>query len=107
MYTPSTFREDRLEVLREAISNYPLATLISTGSAGIQVSHIPLIYVQTGDTAVLRGHVARANPQWKETQNEGKALAIFTGPQHYVSPAWYPSKREHGKVVPTWNYIAV
>ncbi len=104
---PSTFREDRLDVLQEAIAAYPLATLITTGSEGIEVSHVPLLYVQTGDTAVLRGHIARANPQWKETHADGQALAIFSGPQHYVSPAWYPSKREHGKVVPTWNYIAV
>jgi transcriptional regulator len=107
MYTPSAFREDRLDVLREAIARYPLATLISTAGKDIQTSHVPLVYVQTGGTAVLRGHVARANPHCVQTEANGEGLAVFTGPQHYISPKWYPSKRDHGKVVPTWNYIAV
>jgi transcriptional regulator len=107
MYTPSAFREDRLDVLREAIARHPLATLISTAGKDIQASHVPLVYVQTGGTAVLRGHVARANPHCRPTEANREGLAVFTGPQHYISPQWYPSKRDHGKVVPTWNYIAV
>jgi transcriptional regulator len=107
MYTPSAFHEDRLDVLQEAIARYPLATLISTAGGDIQASHVPLIYVQSGDKAVLRGHVARANPHCRVQEATGGALAIFTGPQHYISPKWYPSKLDHGKVVPTWNYIVV
>lgn len=106
MYTPSAFREDRLDLLLETIAKYPLATLVTSGPSGISASHIPLLYVSVSGKGVLRGHFARANPHWKE-RPESEALAIFTGPQHYISPAWYPSRREHGKVVPTWNYISV
>ncbi len=107
MYTPSAFREPRVDVLLEAISQYPLATLVTSGAEGIRASHVPLMHVQTGGSGVLRGHIARANPHWRESQAGDDALAIFTGPQHYISPGWYHSKREHGKVVPTWNYITV
>ena len=108
MYNPAVFREARPEVLQAAIAKYPLATLITVGSKGIDATHLPLLYRQIdGDTAVLRGHFARANSQWKEYLSDMEALAIFGGTQHYVTPVWYPSKREHGKVVPTWNYITV
>ena len=95
-------------MLQAAISKYPLATLITVGSKGLDATHLPLLYRQIdADTAVLRGHFARANSQWKEYLSDTEALAIFGGTQHYVTPVWYPSKREHGKVVPTWNYITV
>src|SRR5262249_14217906 len=107
MYTPRAFREERLDILREAIASHPLATLITAGEHGIQASHIPLVYVVVEGAEFLRGHVARANPHWREARPGDQALAIFTGSQHYISPAWYQSKREHGRVVPTWNYISV
>jgi len=107
MYTPSAFREEHQEVLQEFIAKYPLATLLTTGTGGILASHVPLMCGESEGNTVLRGHVARANPHWREAQADASALAIFTGPQHYVSPAWYASKRDHGMVVPTWNYIAV
>jgi transcriptional regulator len=66
-----------------------------------------LYYRTTGGSGILRGHLARANSQWQHHLPHTEALAIFSGPQHYVSPAWYPSKQEHGKVVPTWNYVVV
>ena len=104
MYTPSLFAEQRPEVLAEAIQRHPLAALLTAGSAGrLSASHLPMLL---GDNALM-GHLARANPHWKEYVAGTEALAIFSGPQHYISPGWYPSKAEHGKVVPTWNYVVV
>jgi len=98
MYVPDMFREDRPEVLHDAVRRIGFATLITQG---LEANHLPMLF-QDG---VLRGHVARANPVWKS--GEGEALAIFLGPHAYVSPNWYPSKAETGKAVPTWNYITV
>src|SRR6478672_3848256 len=98
MYIPDHFREDRPEVLRNAVRRIGFATLVTQG---LDANHLPMLL--EGD--VLRGHVARANPVWKS--GEGEALAIFLGPHAYVSPNWYPSKAETGKAVPTWNYITV
>jgi len=108
MYNPASFTETRPEILEAAMAGHPLATLVTIGSAGLEASHIPLLYYRT-DTGlgILRGHLARANQQWRDHSPASEALAIFSGPQHYVSPAWYPSKQEHGKVVPTWNYVVV
>jgi len=98
MYIPDMFREDRPEVLHDAVRRIGFATLVTQG---LEANHLPMLF-QDG---VLRGHVARANPVWKS--GEGEALAIFLGPHAYVSPNWYPSKAETGKAVPTWNYITV
>jgi transcriptional regulator len=103
MYNPAAFRETDPAVLGAAIGAFPLATLVTTGARGLDATHLPMLYRD----GVLRGHVARANPQWQEYTAGTEALAIFTGPQHYITPNWYPSKREHGRVVPTWNYVAV
>lgn len=93
--------EEQSDVLYALIRDQPLATLVAALPAGLEATHIPFL-VEDG---VLRGHVARANPL---AGAEGcAALAIFSGPQHYVSPSWYPSKAEDPRVVPTWNYIAV
>jgi transcriptional regulator len=108
MYNPAAFRETRPEIVEAAIAAYPLATLVTMGSHGLEASHIPLLYDRgQGGVSILRGHLARANPQWRDYLPDTEALAIFRGPQHYVSPAWYPSNKEHGKVVPTWNYVVV
>jgi transcriptional regulator len=102
MYIPDHFREARPEVLQEAIRRIGFATLVTRDLAGaLDANHLPMLL----DGKVLRGHVARANPVWKG--GDGEALAIFLGPQAYVSPNWYPSKAETGKAVPTWNYITV
>jgi transcriptional regulator len=107
MYNPAAFREEKPENIRAVIERYPLATLVTAGPGGITASHLPMLYDPgDGNAGVLRGHLARANPQWRDPAPR-EALAIFSGPEHYVSPAWYPSKREHGKVVPTWNYVVV
>ena len=105
MYVPAQFEETRPEVLRELIRRHPLATLVSQRPDGLNADHVPLIV--DGALATLRGHVARANPVWREVAGGSPVLAIFQGPDHYVSPAWYPAKAEHGKVVPTWNYVVV
>jgi len=98
MYVPDAFREDRPDVLHEAVRRIGFATLVTQN---LDANHLPMLL----DGNVLRGHVARANPVWKS--GEGAALAIFLGPHAYVSPNWYPSKAETGKAVPTWNYITV
>src|SRR6266571_901874 len=108
MYNPTLFQETRPEIIEAAMAEHPLATLVTTGVEGLTASHLPLLYYRTeGGLGVLRGHMARANSQWRDHSPPSEALAIFNGPQHYVSPTWYPSKQEHGKVVPTWNYVVV
>ena len=102
MYVPDHFREDRPDVLQDAMRRIGFATLVTHDvSGGLEANHLPMLF-QDG---VLRGHVARANPVGKA--GEGAALAIFLGPHAYVSPSWYPSKAETGKAVPTWNYLTV
>ena len=105
MYNPAAFRETRPEMLEAIIAAHPLATLVTSGANGLDATHLPLLYYRQENA--LRGHMARANPHWQQFADGVEALAIFSGPQHYVSPAWYPSRGEHGRVVPTWNYVAV
>lgn len=100
MYVPDHFREDRPEVLHDAVRRIGFGTLVT---AGPDADHLPMLLSEDGQ--FLRGHVARANPVWKK--GDGEALAIFLGPHAYVSPSWYPTKSLTGKVVPTWNYITV
>lgn len=107
MYVPACFRETRAEVIESLIAEYPLATLVTLTDGELAASHLPLLHSRTSDAGVLRGHLARANPQWQRYRPDTEALAIFYGPQHYVSPTWYPSTKEHGRVVPTWNYSVV
>ncbi len=108
MYLPPHFKEERLDILQEAIRTSRLASLVTMTPAGMVASHIPLLYdPDPSPYGTLRGHVARANMQWRDSQSEIEALAIFAGPEAYISPAWYPTKKADGKVVPTWNYVAV
>ncbi len=110
MYCPAHFAESRPEVLHALMRAYPLATLVTMGniSNGPDANHIPLSLETAADgSAVLRGHIARTNPLRKVTADGAPALAIFHGPDAYITPSWYPSKREHGKAVPTWNYATV
>lgn len=109
MYLPTHFEEPRTERLHALIHSYPLGTLITQDRGGpLQADPIPFILDSgPGEHGTLRGHVARANPLWRETREDADALVVFQGAQNYISPAWYPAKAEHGKVVPTWNYIVV
>ncbi|MSO97226.1 MAG: FMN-binding negative transcriptional regulator [Rhodospirillaceae bacterium] len=106
LYNPSHYRVDDHAALSAFIHAHPFATLVSTGAKGLSVSHLPMILEAGVDDApaTLRGHIARANSHWQEIGEGIDALAIFHGPQAYVTPQWYPSKLEHAKVVPTWNY---
>jgi transcriptional regulator len=106
MYVPSQFRIDDLAGIRAAMRAAPLASLVTAGEGGLSATPLPLFLEEGGGAfGTLCGHIARANPQWRAGATEG--MAIFMGPDAYVSPAWYATKRETGKVVPTWNYVAV
>ena len=108
MYLPEHFREDRPEVLRELMAKFPLAALVTVGTGGLEANHLPLLYdPEPAPWGTLRGHLSRANRQWQDYRPEVPALAIFQGPQAYISPNWYPTKQQHGRVVPTWNYAVV
>jgi transcriptional regulator len=110
MYLPAHFAESRAEVLHGLIRSHPLGVLVTQDrDSHIDANDIPFVLdAAEGDGQyVLRGHVARANPLWRTARGDVESLVVFQGPQGYVSPAWYPSKAEHGKVVPTWNYVVV
>jgi transcriptional regulator len=108
MYRPPLFREDRLSVLHDAIRQARLATLVTLGGDGLEASHVPvLLDAADGPQGTLSGHLARENPQWRQASPTTEALAVFALADAYVSPSWYATKRQSGKVVPTWNYAAV
>ena len=108
MYLPRHFHEANLPALHRAIGEARLAVLITSGPQGITASHLPMLLDPSPQpNGRLLGHVARANPQWRDYDGKSEALAIFTGPEAYISPAWYATKKVTGKVVPTWNYVAV
>lgn len=105
MYNPSHFREERPDVLHQAIREIAFATLVTEGRNGLEANHLP--FLLDAERGVLRGHVARANPVWKEARDDREALVIFLGPDAYITPSWYATKVATGKVVPTWNYLTV
>lgn len=108
MYNPRHFEETRLDVLHQLMQAEPFGALVTLSSAGLEANHLPFeVDTSVGAFGTLRGHVSRANAIWRETRTDVEALAIFQGPQRYVTPSWYPSKAETGKVVPTWNYVVV
>jgi transcriptional regulator len=108
MYLPKQFEETNLTILHGLIRSHPFATLVTYGETGLEVNHLPfLLDPGRGEYGTLRGHVARANPVWQQLAGTSESIAVFQGPECYISPGWYPSKQEHGKVVPTWNYAVV
>jgi transcriptional regulator len=107
MYQPAHFRVDDLEPMHALMRAHPLAALVSGGAAGLYATHMPTVLKDDGPYGVVEFHLARANPHWKILADESEALIIFQGPEGYITPNWYPSKTEHAKVVPTWNYAAV
>ena len=108
MYVPASFAEARVDVLHDLIRAHPLGALVVLTPHGLDANHVPFeVDPEPAPFGTLRCHVARANPVWRDLLSETGALAIFQGPHTYVSPSWYPTKREHGKVVPTWNYVVV
>ena len=108
MYQPPAFHEDRIEIQHALIRKHPLGLLITAGPAGPLANLFPFL-IDAGGTekGTLRLHMARANPQWRELESIEECLVVFQGPQDYVTPSWYATKRETGKVVPTWNYATV
>jgi transcriptional regulator len=107
MYQPSAFREERLETLHALIRAHPLATLITSGTGGLIANLVPFIVAGEGDKGTLRAHIAKANDQVDALASGAETLVVFQGPEAYITPSWYASKKEHGRVVPTWNYAVV
>ena len=110
MYLPAHFEESRPEVLHALLRAHPLGLLITQDAAGeLAANSIPFVLDPdpAGGPGILRAHVARANPLWHAARADVDSLVVFQGPQAYISPAFYPSKAAHGKVVPTWNYVMV
>lgn len=107
MYRPPAFQEDRPDVLRQAIRVNPLGALITSGSSGLIANVLPFSLACGPDGDILRAHIAKANEQLSDLREQAPALILFQGPQAYVSPSWYSTKKEHGRVVPTWNYVIV
>lgn len=107
MYTPPAFKEDNPAAIAEIIRSARLATLVTATSEGLMATPLPMLFnADEGPFGTLYGHIAKANTQWK-LEPHGDALVIFQGPDAYITPSWYAAKKEHGKVVPTWNYAAV
>ena len=94
--------------MHELIRAHPLATVVTTSSNGLNANHIPLHLLESpAPFGTLQGHVARANPILGDFENNTEVLAVFHGPNTYITPSWYATKKETGKVVPTWNYAVV
>ena len=112
MWIPKAFELTELKKQQEIVAQYPFATVVNTMNGhkgtGIDTQHLPLIWhTDENGKHYLHGHIARANPLWKQPLSSNQTVCIFHGPQTYITPNWYPTKKEHGKAVPTWNYIAV
>lgn len=107
MYVPDNFRVDDVAQMHALMRGRPFAALVSNGSSGLYASHLPTVLKDEGAYGLIECHLARANPHWRELAEGNEALMIFQGPEGYITPNWYPSKAETGKVVPTWNYAVV
>jgi len=109
MYIPKHFEEPRVDVMQTLIRDYPLATLVTLSAKGLNANHIPLHWVEDDGSPYgsLRGHIARSNPLWTDFDSQTEVLAVFQSANAYISPSWYATKPQTGKVVPTWNYVAV
>ena len=107
MYVPEHFKLGDLAAQHALMRAYPFAALITTSDAGYEVTHLPTVLKSEGEFGVVECHVSRANPHWRAIAAGTRALLIYTGPEAYITPAWYVGKAEHGKVVPTWNYAVV
>jgi transcriptional regulator len=107
MYQPNHFRVDDLALIHALMRARPFVALVSGGAEGLYATHLPTVLKDDGPYGAVEFHLARANPHWKHLAERNEALMIFQGPQGYITPNWYPSKAEHAKVVPTWNYAVV
>jgi transcriptional regulator len=108
MYEPPLHRQEDISALHQLIEAHPLGLLISHGPSGILANNLPfLLEASASRLGTLQVHMARANPQWRDLTPESDVLIVFRGVDHYITPGWYETKRETGKVVPTWNYTMV
>lgn len=108
MYVPSHFEETRSDVLHQLIRDHPLGVLVTLGSAGLDANHLPFEFdAEPAPLGTLRAHVARGNLVWRDFSQAVESLVVFQGTTAYITPSWYQTKRETGKVVPTYNYIVV
>jgi transcriptional regulator len=108
MYLPAFFKESRTDVLHALMRAAPLAVLVAQCDSGLVANHLPVeTRSEPEPLGSIRGHIARANPLWREYRAGSEAMAIFQGPQAYISPSFYPSKQQSGEVVPTWDYAVV
>ena len=108
MYNPSSFAEHDVLVMYDFIEAHPLGALVTASPSGLFATHLPLVLDRgLGPNGTLQGHIARANPHHELAGEGAEALVLFTGPDAYVTPTMYATKAKHGKVVPTWNYVAV
>lgn len=108
MYTPNHFKEDDHHKLQQYIRDYSLGLLVVADEGGIEANHLPFhLNPEEGSFGYLQCHLARSNPVWQRLRDGARVLVVFQGPNAYVSPSWYPTKAETGRVVPTWNYLAV
>ncbi len=108
MYLPAQFREDRLDVQHDLVRHHPLGLLVTAATGGLMANPIPFaLDASASQYGTLRAHLSRANPQVQELAGGQECLIVFQGPQAYITPSWYATKRETGQVVPTWNYATV
>lgn len=107
MFQPSYFKQKDNQQMLSFIQTYPMASIVSMSSKGLIGNHIPMLVVKRHDKYYLQGHVARVNSIWQDLDETIDVISIFMGPNAYVSPNWYPSKKDDPKTVPTWNYVAV
>lgn len=108
MFQPAIFHEERPDVMHALMRDHPFATLVSNATGGLTADHVPLVlHADQGGQGALRGHISVGNPLFRKTNGAIQVLTVFQGPQTYVTPSWYASKQQHGKVVPTWNYVVV
>jgi transcriptional regulator len=107
MYLPEHFRVDDVAEMHALIRAHPFAALVSAGASGLYGTHLPTVLKEEGPFGTIECHLSRANPHWKDLAEGGEALMIFQGAEAYITPNWYATKRETGKVVPTWNYAVV
>ncbi|HAS8590288.1 TPA: FMN-binding negative transcriptional regulator [Vibrio vulnificus] len=107
MFIPAKFRQDNIDEMISVMRGYPFVALVAYTGTNVEVVHIPVSVESTETNIVLKSHIAKANPFWKVVEEHSKVLVIFNGAHSYISPSYYPTKAEHGRAVPTWNYVVV
>ena len=107
MHIPSKFKQNEQSQLISIMREYPFATLVTHSTSGIEATHLPVVFVEAEGKYSIQAHIAKANKIWKSVEEGAEILLIFNGPNCYVSPNYYPTKKETGKAVPTWNYVVV